>query len=208
MSCYRATKKVCCKSQKMAAVYEFKTKMYKRPNPRPFRTGCFTSGPLPQVLPPGLLCDIVTKMRSQATPQAARKAWTPSIDYRLIARSMDPSLREAYITRCEEWFRDHPPPPPREHATSLVIDTEPIIKILAKYCPNRPPIGEYVKALRAAGYPEERIQKAIDYDRRMNETYEKRTADLELIFAKWPAASKSTPKPKPKVIKAVKKKMN
>jgi len=192
----------------MATVSEIKTKMYKRPNPRTFRTGCYTATPIPQILPPGRVGDILARMRNTTPPVERRRAWTPSIDYELIARYMDPVTREAYVTRCEEWFRDRPSQAVRVTAPPLVVNPEPVLKVLAKHCPNRPPIGEYSKALEAAGYPEERIQKARDYYQRMEETYDKRTADLEIIFAKWPAASKPTPKAKPKVIKAVKKKMN
>lgn len=182
-------------------------KMYKRPNPRAYHAGCHAEAKIPEIMPMGRVADIITKMRNPYAPSRPRTTWTASRNYELIARFMDPKERDAYIARSEEWIRAHPPPVPHTDPVILDVNSEPVLKCLEKHCPDRPPIAEYAAALRAAGYPEDRVQKAIEYDKRMEETYEKRTADLELIFAKWPAASKSTPKPKPKVIKAVKKKM-
>jgi hypothetical protein len=39
------------------------------------------------------------------------------------------------------------------------------------------------------------------------DTSDERQKALDLIFAKWPAANKTDPKAKPKVIKAVKKRL-
>jgi hypothetical protein len=50
------------------------------------------------------------------------------------------------------------------------------------------------------------VRKALAYYKRMEDTSDERQAALDSIFARWPAASKPTPKPK-KVIKAVKKKL-
>lgn len=182
--------------------------MYKRPNPRPFRTGCCGVSKKPVVIPDGLVGDIMAKMRISGPYHPPPPAWTPSIEYNLIATHMGPSEREAYITRCERWFNDNPSlrVDPVESDESL-FDPEPILAVLTKYWPNRPPISEYVTAMGASGYSAARIQKAVNFDKKMKSTYEKRTADLDLIFARWPAASKPTPKANTRAIKAVKKKM-
>lgn len=71
-----------------------------------------------------------------------------------------------------------------------------------------PPIAEREKAWRLAGYTEVKIRKALAYAKRLEETVDARQEALDLIFAKFPSASKPTPKPKAKkVIKVVKKKM-
>jgi hypothetical protein len=77
----------------------------------------------------------------------------------------------------------------------------------AKYTNGRPPLAERIKVYRAAGHTEDYIEKVKAREKRWKDTKAERDAAFDLIFAKWPSASKPTPKPK-KVIKAVKKRMN
>jgi hypothetical protein len=62
-----------------------------------------------------------------------------------------------------------------------------------------------MKVCRAAGYSEEYIAKAIERKRKLDETTDTRQKVIDDIFGKWPSANKATPKPRAKVIKAVKK---
>lgn len=155
----------------------------------------------------GRVADMVRKMHNPDTVRTVKRQWTPPVNFEFIARHMTPEEGQAYISRCEEWYHQNPPPPRKVVEEGPPINHQPILAVLAKHLPNRPPVNAFVKAMREAGHTEARIQKTIDFYRRMEETYEERTAALEIIFAKWPAASKPTPKPKAKVIKAVKKKM-
>jgi hypothetical protein len=120
---------------------------------------------------------------------------------------------EPYIKRCEDWLAAHPPKERPEPKPPLNLDQEPILTLFAKYSrtkdgPKMPPVSELEKAWRAAGYPEERITKALAWHSKMAATAEERQKVLDLIFAKFPSANKPTPKIKTKkVIKVVKKKM-
>jgi hypothetical protein len=64
-----------------------------------------------------------------------------------------------------------------------------------------------VDAYKKAGFPESYIEYAVKRDAMLVATADERQVALDLIFAKWPAARKPDPKPKGKVIKAVKKKI-
>ncbi len=221
-----------CKSQSYNTLCKFKieTEMYKRPIPRS-RGGVaqeFVSRTLPsgattsywapnesiQLIPsghPSRVGEIIDKMRRSQVPSAPQKHWTPPSSYEFIASHMDNP--EPFLKHCRDWFAANPPkvrpaPPP-----PLVINKEPIIAVFAKYArveggPKVPPIAELEKAWRTAGYPEERIAKALAWRARMEETSDERQKVLDTIFAKFPSANKPTPKPKAKkVIKVVKKKM-
>ena len=128
---------------------------------------------------------------------------------------MTEAERTPWLERCRAWFEAHPPPPPKPPAPERApVDHELITAMYSKWArvedgPKCPPIAERVKVYRAAGVSEDLIAKAIARDARLDETSEARQAALDAIFAKWPAASKPTPKTKtkPKVIKAVKKKL-
>lgn len=150
--------------------------------------------------------EILDKMRQSRVPSRPESRWTPPRDYEFVASRMENP--EAFLKRCRDWHAANPPkvrePPP----PAPVIDQEPILAVFAKYAPNLPPIPEREKAWRAAGYPEERIAKALAWHAKMDATSEERQKTLDLIFAKFPSANKPTPKPKvKKVIKVVKKKM-
>ena len=160
---------------------------------------------------PSLVGQIIDKIRTDRAPARPVPRWMPSRDYEFIASKMENP--EPYLKRCRDWFEANPPkvrePPP----PPLTIDKEPIIAVFAKYArmeggPKRPPIVELEKAWRAAGYPEERIMKALAWHAKMDATSDERQKTLDLIFAKFPSANKPTPKTKTKkVIKVVKKKM-
>jgi hypothetical protein len=61
---------------------------------------------------------------------------------------------------------------------------------------------------KAAGYSDEYLEKVKEREKWIAETEEERTEKLDVIFAKWPSASKAVPKPKvKKVIKVVKKRI-
>jgi hypothetical protein len=87
-----------------------------------------------------------------------------------------------------------------------IIDEEPLLELNEKYLSKgkQPPVLVSVKAMRKAGFSEERIEKFIKWHKKMDDTYEKRTEDVEKFFSKWPSASKGAGKKK--AIKAVMKK--
>jgi hypothetical protein len=130
--------------------------------------------------------------------------WTPTIDYKLVASKLPVERRAAYIEKSKAWFDAHPSNQAKESKESLKYDFELVASMYSKG--SRPPIGKRVKVYRAAGVPEALIEKAIARDAKMEETAEKRQADLDLFFSRWPSASKPKPKVK-KVIKAVKKRV-
>jgi hypothetical protein len=126
--------------------------------------------------------------------------------------------RAAFLERCKQWHAENPPKN-TGRVQAPVIDTEPVLKLFAKYAkkgppfegseihqPTVPPLAKLKVAWELAGYPPPRVAKAVQRIQHMIDTSEERQEALEAIFAKYPSASKPTPKPK-KVIKAVKKKM-
>lgn len=160
---------------------------------------------------PGVAGSIIDKLRSPppvATPK--RRPWTPPTEFEFIAARMSEAEREPWLKRCREWFEAHPPAlalaPPQ---VARDVDHQLIASMYAA-CQNDgvPPISQRVKVYRAAGCSEEFILKAVARQKHLDSTSDARQEALDLIFAKWPAASKATKtKAKPKVIKAVKKKM-
>lgn len=202
--------------------------MYKRPIPRPrgaTRTQ-FVSTAQPgggvisqwvactQRVPiasgtPGRVGEIVDKMRNPTARAPRPRTWTPPQDYEFIAVHMAPREREAWLKTCREWFEARPKADVAPSVrTAGPIDHELIAAMYSRR-QELPTLKERVKVYRAAGCSEEFVTKVIARDARLKETYEERTRTLDEIFAKWPAASKTAgkAKPKPKVIKAVKKKL-
>lgn len=214
--------------------------MYKRPIPRKdrqqsrvFKTQVGPGGALiSQWLPshsthrvpsghPSVVGGIVDKMRlGEDTVRRPVKTWTPPRDYEWYAEQVVPAAeRAAFIERCKQWHAANQPktavrPPPP------VINTEPIIKLFAKYAkkgppfegseshqPTVPPLAKLKVAWELAGYSPSRVTRAVQHIQNLIDTSDQRQEALEAIFAKYPSASKPTPKPK-KVIKAVKKKMH
>jgi len=135
----------------------------------------------------------------------AKTEWTPPIDYEFIAKYMPDREREAYIAKCKEWFESHPPPPPKTAAPKPDVDQDLIMALFRKYPGTVPPFEERIKVYAAAGCTEEHIAKVIVRRQKLEETVDERQKVLDSIFGKWPSANKSVPKPKGKVIKAVKK---
>ena len=157
---------------------------------------------------PGFVGSIVDKMRrgDDYVSRPSKQPWTPPSDYEFISKHLPVGEREAYLNRCQEWFATHPPATIKTRAATKEYDGE-LISAMYENRQTRPPLAERVKVYRAAGYSEDYIEKIRAREKRWRETKVERDAAFELIFAKWPSASKPTPKPK-KVIKAVKKRMN
>jgi hypothetical protein len=156
---------------------------------------------------PGRVGEIVDGIYrgSDCIRRPAKTAWTPPIDYEFIAKYMPEREREAYVTKCKEWFESHPPPPPKTAALKPNIDQDLILALFHKYPGVVPPFEERIKVYAAAGYPEEYIDKVTARRQKLEETADERQKVLDGIFGKWPSANKAVPKPKGKVIKAVKK---
>jgi hypothetical protein len=157
---------------------------------------------------PGVVGSIVDKMHAgtDTIRHVTGPCWTPPCEYEFIAERLPVEERAAYIDRCEAWFAENPP---RVHAARpevRVLDTEAVARVFDKHAPKIPPLEERIGGYRKAGYSEEYIERARARAALMEATVDERQKALDLIFAKWPAASKAAPK-KGKVIKAVKKRM-
>jgi hypothetical protein len=131
------------------------------------------------------------------------------MDYKFVASHMHADVRDAYLKRCEEWFAAHPPRPHSARPVPIVLNTEPIIKLFARYRPSPPPLPELIGVWRSAGYSEAKIAKAKAWFEYCETHSVERQKELDAIFYKYPTANKPTPKAKAPVkpIKAVKKKM-
>lgn len=204
---------------------------FKRPTPRPvlatpsqFVSSALPGGGVasqwsqmvqPRVVPsghPSRVGQILDKMRQGAYPtNRLMTKWTPPTDYNFIAQHMDHP--EQFIEQCKEWH-DKRPEAVRSLSSPapLVLDFAPIFAVYNKYARGEggakvPPLPELEKAWRLAGYTEQKIQKALTYYNKMEAASADRQKALDLIFARFPSASKPTPKTRiKKVIKVVKKK--
>lgn len=158
---------------------------------------------------PSRVGEMADKLREPMIPHREKKAWSPPRDYEFVASHMHPDVRDGYLKRCEEWFAVHPPRPPKAVAAPLALNTEPIIKLFARYRPSPPPLPELMGVWRSAGYSEAKIAKAKAWFEYCETHSEERQKELDAIFCKYPTANKPTPKVKApaKPIKAVKKKM-
>ena len=157
---------------------------------------------------PGRVGEIIDLMRQgEACIQRPYKSpWTPPSDYEFIAKYLpDEQSRINFISKCEAWLADNPPPVLFVAHLKPKIDTDLILALYKKYEGKVPPFEERMKVCRAAGYSEEYIAKAIERKRKLDETTDTRQKVIDDIFGKWPSANKATPKPRAKVIKAVKK---
>jgi hypothetical protein len=157
---------------------------------------------------PGRVGEIVDMMRrgEACIERPAKTVWTPPSDYEFIAKYMpDEQSRNNFISKCEQWIADNPTPPPPQPPAKPIIDTELILALYKKYPGVVPPFEERMKVCRAAGYTEEYIAKKTERHRKFIELAEERQKAIDDVFGKWPTANKATPKPKPKVILAVKK---
>lgn len=166
---------------------------------------------------PGVAGALIDKLRNPHPVHQPKVAqWVPSREYEYLAAHMSEAERGPWLEKCRDWFAAHAkPPPPHARAPAPAIDYQ---RIAAMYsvAPRtaggavKPPIAERVKVYRAAGCAEAFIAKAVARDAHLEATADERQEALDAIFAKWPAASKAAKvkaKAKPKVIKAVKKKL-
>jgi hypothetical protein len=134
--------------------------------------------------------------------------WTPPMDYEFVAKHLPEHIQAEYMARCEEWLEARPKPVAAQEGGASAgpePDRQLIMALFRKYPGAVPPFEERVKVYRAAGYTEGHIAKVIARHKKLVETVDARQKALDDIFGKWPSASKAAPKPKTKVIKAVKK---
>lgn len=179
-------------------------KMFKRPIPR---ARVPTTDLVSRVnWAPGRVGDIITGMRQMRVPAPPPREWTPPYDAEFYARHTENP--EAFLARVEAWYAAHPKAAVAAPVAKPELNLEPLCKLFAKYSDARPPIEEHVRALRQAGYPEERIEKLERHHQWLLDTVDERQEKLDAIFVKWPSINKAAAKPKPaKPIKAVKKKI-
>lgn len=157
---------------------------------------------------PGRVGEIVDMMRrgEACIERPSKTPWTPPSDYEFIAKYMpDEQSRVNFISKCEQWIADNPPRQASVPPEKPVIDTDLILALYKKYPGAVPPFEERMKVCRAAGYSEEYISKKTERHRKFTELAEERQKAIDDVFGKWPTANKAAPKPKPKVILAVKK---
>ena len=157
---------------------------------------------------PGVVGSIADKMHAgtDTIRHVVGPKWTPPSEYEFIAERLPVEERAAYVARCEAWFAENPPRVPVARPEVAVLDYEAVAKVFAKHHPELPSLEERLAVYRKARYSDEYIERARARAERAEETSDERQKALDLIFAKWPAASKAAPK-KGKVIKAVKKRM-
>lgn len=155
----------------------------------------------------GRVGEIVDKMRNPCARHPEQTLWSPPTDYEFVALHMPESARPEYLARCSAWFNSRTRCDQAVRRDAIRINAEPVLAVFAKWAPKCPPVDELEEAWSAAGYTEARIQKALRTHARFEATSDDRQKVLDAIFAKWPAASKPIPKPRTKVIKAVKKKL-
>jgi hypothetical protein len=160
---------------------------------------------------------LIDKMRNPSPVYApTQREWTPPHDYEFIAKHMSEAELGPWLQKCRDWFAAHPnPAAPRPKPVVSGVDY-PLIVAMYKVAPRteggavKPPIATRVKVYRAAGCSEAYITKAVARDAHLKATTDARQKALDAIFSRWPAASKASKtktKAKPKVIKAVKKKL-
>jgi hypothetical protein len=156
---------------------------------------------------PGVVGEIVDLMNKGPPPAWRKTPWSPPYDYDFYARKMiHEKDQEAYIAKCEEWIKDHPPKVYNEKPKPPPYDYEMVAKFFQGKT-TTPPLEDRVEVFRAAGIPEKRIQKHIEWAAKMAETVEARQKSVDDIFGRYAGAKTKVVKAKPKVIKPVKKKM-
>lgn len=157
---------------------------------------------------PGRVGEMIDNMRAgnNTVRHPALTVWTPPEDYQFVAKHMPVEQQAAYIARCENWYAANPPKRIVKACEVPAYNTVLISKLFAKYSPHVPPIEARLMTYEVAGYSAAYIEKARVRAKMLEETVDERQQKLDAIFAKWPSASKPTPK-KAKVIKAVKKRL-
>jgi|694.fasta_scaffold01729_6 hypothetical protein len=134
-----------------------------------------------------------------ATPPIVRRVteWTPSLEYELIARTMLPEDREAYIAKSVAWFEAHPTVTrSAAPARSEGVDIDAVVAMFAKWG-SAAPLEEYHRV----GYSEAAVERVRAQRAWFTSHADELQAEIE---RRWPGSASSKPK---KVIKAVKKKM-
>lgn len=178
--------------------------MYKRPIPR--ARGCYTE---PRAIPLNSSSWLSSLVNRADPPPPPPKVWCPP----MYAESYFASLRARGVDTAvyEQMTADFYEKYPRkvwtvEGKVEQMLDLSHMETIFKKYFSRGkiPPVPEYLAALEKCGYSAASREKVARYFKRMEETSAERQERLDLVFAKWPSASKAGPK---KVIKAVKKKM-
>jgi hypothetical protein len=157
---------------------------------------------------PGRVGEVVDLMRKgEAFIRRPEKTpWTPPMDYEFVAKHMPEPDRDAYLAKCLEWLEAHPKQVAVEAAQKGPEPDRQLIQALFRKYPGKvPPFEERIKVYKAAGHSEDFINKAIARHQKLTETADARQKALDDIFGKWPSANKAVPKPRGKVIKAVKK---
>jgi hypothetical protein len=144
-------------------------------------------------------------MRETRVTAPRPAAWRPHQDYLFVAKHLPAAEQDAYILRCEEWLRENARPPV-ERVAAPVINTAPIITLMAVHGTTRPPADACLVAWRAAGYSEAKIAKGLAHLKWLEDTVDERQETLDAIFSKWNLTAKTVTKPK-KVVKAVKKRL-
>lgn len=215
-----------CPGQKLNLIVKVKAKMFKRPIPlrrAPERTqfvseiaksGALLSQWIPvsreHIVPsgtPGRVGEILDNMRTGLyAKELPPPIWKPSIDYKFIATAMPSVQADEYINLSEEWFKTNTKNFERAPKVRVDINPEPILTVFEKSWPHCPSAEDHVEAAKRAGYSAYKVEKLARWYKWRSETEDSRQEALDAIFAKWPAASKPTPKTR-KVIKAVKKKI-
>lgn len=147
---------------------------------------------------PGIVGEIIDKMRAPVPAYVPPTTWTPPQDYEFVAQYNSPE----WLETCRAWDEAHPRPPPPARIVPPVINRELIAELFRRRT-TVPSIEERVATYRAAGFTEQCIARIVSKHQRFAETH----GDIDAMFARWPSASKPTPKPRAKVVKAVKKKL-
>jgi hypothetical protein len=143
------------------------------------------------------------------TPATFRRpVWTPPRDHTCYFAALQArgENTEQFERMTEEFYLKYPEPvKPVKEDLGPKYNYEPMLELNDRYYSKGQvaPAPAVVRAMRKAGYSEQRIEQYNKWHKRMEDTYQERTEALEKIFARWPSASKGPVKKK--VIKAVKK---
>jgi hypothetical protein len=184
------------------------------PEPRAFITtyhngaavSAWGDAPVPSPIPsgcPGRVGEIVDRMnRGAGFIKRDTIKWSPPLSYKFLASKMPKEQGDALIKRCEEWFAANPVYSPKLAKIPLQYDTELVSKYFSKLT-TVPTTKDLLKMWRAAGIPEERIQKSLEWHEKMDATGDERQSRIDAIFG--PPEEPKKPKKVVKVIKAVKK---
>jgi hypothetical protein len=169
--------------------------MYKRPSFRPH--GCHR---VPRALPPFASGVVAELARRPDPPAPAAKPWRPPLDaeayFDLLRKRGEDTAAYERLAAEFQW-----PEQPAPRAPPEPRDLTALAECFSKG--TVPPLEDFLAALTKCGYPEEKVAKVAAHFDMLEATADERQEKLDLIFARWPSASKT----EKKVIKAVKKKI-